>query len=225
MFQRLRTLLPLGIAIGLLAFGWLEVSLNFSFHWVTAGDLGNGLSLPRSLHLVPPAAFVSWAMFFAAGGDAAATLKVAVSSTVGAVAGLLLMVISPALARLPDFWSIALAGGVLAFVVVVAGCAGDWYFIPGTFGGFATIVFWWIATGMDGWAKGGGGVGNSVEALGKPATAGFGAFGGVLSTPMAGVFVSCLVTLLCGALLGLASTKLAAALAAVGQLSRSTYSR
>lgn len=215
MSQRLKSLLPLSGAIGLLAFAWLEISLNFSFHWVTAGALGNGLSLPTSFHLVPPAAFVSWAMVFAAGADAAATRKVAIASTVGAFAGLLLMWIAPALAGLPDFWSIAVTAGALAFVVVAAGCLGDWYFIPGTFGGFATIVFWWIATGMDGWATNGGGVGNSVSALGSPATAGTGAFGGVLSTPVLGVFASCVVTLLCGALLGLMSTKLAGLLAAL----------
>lgn len=217
MSQRLKSLLPLSGAIGILAFAWLEISLNFTFHWVTAGDLGNGLSLPGNFHLVPPAAFVSWAMVFAAGADVAATKRVIAASTIGAVAGLLLMWTAPALAGLPDFWSIALAAGVLAFVVVAAGCVGDWYFIPGTFGGFATIVFWWIATGMDGWVTDGGGVDNSVAALGERGTAGAGAFGGVLSTPVLGVFASCEVTLLCGALLGLTSTKLAALLSAVAQ--------
>lgn len=209
MTQRLRALLPLSGAVGLLAFLWLEVSLNFSFHWFSDGDLGIGLALPNNFHLIPPAAFVSWAMFFAAGADRGAAAKVAVASAIGAVSGLLLMWIAPALADLPDFWGIALAAGVLALLVTAAGCIGDWYLIPGAFGGFATIVFWWIATGLDGWAEAGGGVGNSVAALAKPQTAGSGAFGGVLSTPVEWVFVSCLASLLCGVLLGLASVRLA----------------
>ncbi len=74
----------------------------------------------------------------------------------------------------------------LAAVLVLLAGLGDWYFIPATFGAFASVVFWWLATGLDGWAEKGGGVGNSVKALGDPATAGAGAFGGVLSTPMSG---------------------------------------
>lgn len=204
MTLRLKALLPLSAAVGLLAFLWLEVSLNFGFHWFSDGDLGIGLSLPSSFHLVPPAAFVSWAMFFAAGADRTAALKVAVASTVGAAGGLALMWIAPMLADLPDFWGIAATAGVLAFVVTAAGCAEDAYFIPAAFGGFATIVFWWIATGMDGWAEGGGGKGG-IGGLADPATAGSGAFGGVLSTPAAWVFASCLASLLCGVLLGLLS--------------------
>lgn len=222
MTQRLKALLPLSLAVGLLAFIWLEVSLNFSFHWFSDGDLGIGLALPNNFHFVPPAAFVSWAMFFAAGADRAAAAKVAVASTVGAASGLLLMWIAPALAGLPDFWGIAVAAGVLALLVTAAGCAGDWYFIPATFGGFATIVFWWIATGLDGWAEGGGGVGNSVAALGKPETAGSGAFGGVLSTPVEWVFASCLASLLCGVVLGLASAKLASLVVATDAAATAT---
>jgi hypothetical protein len=209
MTLRLKALLPLSAAVGLLAFLWLEVSLNFGFHWFSDGDLGVGLSLPSSFHLVPPAAFVSWAMFFAAGGDRGAALKVAVASAVGAGGGLALMWIAPALADLPDFWGIAATAGVLALVVTAAGCAEDVYFIPAAFGGFATIVFWWIATGLDGWAEGGGGTGG-VGGLARPETAGSGAFAGVLSTPVVWVFASCLVSLLCGVLLGLLSARTAA---------------
>ena len=93
------------------------------------------------------------------------------------------MVLAPQIADLPDFWGIALVVAVAAFVVVVASALGDWYYVPGIFGAFAATIFWWIATGLDNWAPFGGGVGNSVAALGKPATAGAGAFGGVLSTP------------------------------------------
>jgi hypothetical protein len=73
-------------------------------------------------------------------------------------------------------------------------------------------VFWWIATGLDGWADHGGGVGNSVQALAKPATAGAGAFGGVISTPYGWVVFNTFVTLLVGCLLGLVSTRLAGVL-------------
>jgi hypothetical protein len=91
---------------------------------------------------------------------------------------------------------------------VLLAALGDWYFIPATFGAFASVVFWWLATGLDGWADKGGGVGNSVQALAAPETAGAGAFGGVLSTPYAWVFVNVLVTLTIGVLLGAASARL-----------------
>ena len=122
------------------------------------------------------------------------------------------MVGSGPLAGLPDFWSIAAISAALAFVVVVASAAGSWYFTPGVFGGFGAVVFWWIATGLDGWATNGGGVRNSVEGLADPATAGSGAFGGVISTPTGWVFASVAVSLLCGSLLGYASVALSGVL-------------
>jgi hypothetical protein len=70
-------------------------------------------------------------------------------------------------------------------------------------------MFWWIATGLDGWAPGGGGTDNTVAALRSPETAGSGAFHGVLSAPLEWVFISSAVSLLVGPLLGLASVKLA----------------
>ncbi|MFA5901558.1 MAG: DUF1097 family protein, partial [Hyphomicrobium sp.] len=100
MLQRIRGALPLSLAIALLAFAWVEVSLNFTFHWVTSGDLGVGLELPSNLQLITPAAFIAWAVFFAAGADSAAFAKTVVSSIVGATAALLLMLISPKLAEL-----------------------------------------------------------------------------------------------------------------------------
>jgi hypothetical protein len=212
MAERMKGLLPLAAAVGILAFVWTWVALNFSFHWITDGDLGNGLDLPSNFQLMVPAAFVSWAMYFAAGGDGAAARKVVVANVFGAVAALVVMWLSPAIADLPDFWGIALGVGVLAAVLVAFGGLGDWFFIPGTFGAFASVFFWWIATGLDNWAPGGGGVGNTVKALGHPATAGAGAFGGVISTPYGWVFVSVLVTLTLGVGLGMLSTRLAALL-------------
>ncbi|MEA2135007.1 MAG: hypothetical protein QOC68_2916 [Solirubrobacteraceae bacterium] len=210
MAVRMKGLLPLAVAIAILAFIYVEVALNFTFHWATDGDLGNGLALPKNFHLVAPAAFVAWGMFFAAGGDNAALTKVGLGNVFGAVAALIMIILASATAGLPDFWGISLWVAVMAMVLVLLGALGDWYFIPATFAAFASVVFWWIATGLDGWADKGGGVGNSVKALGSPATAGAGAFGGVISTPYGWVFVNVLVTLTIGALLGLASAKLSA---------------
>jgi hypothetical protein len=128
----MKGLLPLATAVAVVAFVYVEFALNFTFHWVTDGDLGNGLSLPASFHLV------------------------------------------------------------------VLGGLGEWFSIPMTFAAFASCVFWWIATGLDGWADHGGGIGNSVQALAKPATAGTGAFGGVISTPYGWVALNVFVTLLIG---------------------------
>ncbi len=212
----MKGLVPLALAIAVLAFLYVEFALNFTFHWVTDGDLGNGLDLPKNFHLVVPAAFVAWGMFFAAGGDNAAFTKVAVSNVFGAVAALIIIILASATAGLPDFWGISLWVALMAMVLVLLGALGDWYFIPATFGAFASVVFWWLATGLDGWADKGGGVGNSLKALGAPATAGAGAFGGVLSTPYGWVFVNVLVTLTIGALLGIGSSKLSAAVGPKG---------
>jgi hypothetical protein len=180
---------------------------------VTDGDLGNGLELPANFYLVVPAAFVAWGMFFAAGGDNAAFAKVGIANVFGCAAALIMIILANATADLPDFWGISLWVGVMAGVLVALAALGDWYYIPATFGAFASVVFWWLATGLDGWAKDGGGVGNSVKALGDPATAGLGAFAGVLSTPYIWVSINILVTLTIGVALGLASAKIAAAIA------------
>jgi hypothetical protein len=211
MAVRLKGFLPLALVIGVLAFLWCEFALNFTFHWVTDGDLGNGLDLPKNFHLVVPAAFVAWGMFFAAGGDNFALVKVGVANVFGAVAALVMIILANATADLPDFWGISLWVGVTAGLLVALAALGDWYYIPATFGAFASVVFWWLATGADGWADKGGGVGNSVKALGDPTTAGAGAFGGVLSTPYGWVFVNILVSLTFGVVLGFASQKITAA--------------
>jgi hypothetical protein len=201
MLDKLKRTLPLALAFGVLTFVWIEVSMNFTFHWFDNGNLGNGLGLPPNLHLVAPAAFISWALVFAAGGDAAAATKVGVGSLIGAVAGLVLMAFAPKTAELPDFWGLALWAGVLAFGAVALSVF-DWYYAPAALASWAGVVFWWIATGLDGWAAHGGGVGSGLESLGKPETAGTGAFGGVLSTPYEWVFASTLISLLAGCLLG-----------------------
>ena len=168
-----------------------------------------GLALPSNFHLVTAAAFVSWAMYFAAGGDQNAAVKVFISSVVGAVSGLILMVLGPKVADLPDFWGIAIIATIGAFAVVLGGALGDWCYTPAVFGGLASVFFWWVATGLDGWVAGGGGKGNIPQALADPATAGAGAFGGALSTPVEWVFISVAASLVCGVVLGLVSTLIA----------------
>ncbi len=213
MISRAKAAAPLALVIAVLAFVWVEFSLNFTFHWVTDGDLGIGLSLPSSFHLIVPAAFVSWGLFFAAGADMAALTKVLAASVIGSVGALVVMALAPKIADLPDFWGISLVVAVVAFLLVLLSVIGDWYYVPGIFGAFASTIFWWIATGLDNWAPSGGGVGNSVKALGDPATAGAGAFGGVLSTPFGWVWVDTLASLLIGCALGFVSVKLAGILA------------
>lgn len=215
MGQRIRAAMPLAVAVAILTYAWLEVSLNFSFHWVTSGDLGIGISLPGNFHLVTAAAFVSWGIFFAAGADLGAGARVVGSSVIGALSGLLLMWIAPAVADLPDFWGIAIVGAIGAFAVVISSAFGDWYYTPAVFGGLASVFFWWVATGLDGWVEGGGGRGNSPAALADPTTAGSGAFGGALSTSIGWVFASTTASLVCGVVLGLVSVQLANAVARV----------
>jgi len=210
MTERLKSALPLALVIGVLAFAWTDFALNFTFHWLTDGDLGNGLSLPSNFHLVVPAAFVAWGFFFAAGADTGAFVRVVAASVTGGLAALGAMAGASATAPLPDFWGIALWVGIFAIVLVVLSAAGTWHYVPATFGAFASVFFWWTATGLDYWAADGGGVGNSVAALADPATAGAGAFGGVISTPFVFVWLNITVSLLCGCVLGILSVKLTA---------------
>jgi hypothetical protein len=212
MAERMKGLLPLAIAVAVVAFVYVELALNFTFHWATDGDLGNGLSLPKNFHFAAPAAFVAWALFFVLGGDGAAARRVSIGSVFGCAGALAMMVFVASTKGLPDFWTISLGVAVLAGVLVVLGGLGEWFVIPVTFATFASCLFWWIATGLDGWADKGGGVGNSIQALGKPATAGAGAFGGVISTPYGWVAVNVFVTLMVGVLCGLASARLAGVL-------------
>lgn len=210
MTGRIKSAMPLALVIGVLALVWTDVALNFTFHWVTDGDLGNGLSLPSNFHLVVPAAFVSWGFFFAAGADKAAFVKVVIASVVGGLAALGAMLGASATAPLPDFWGIALFVGIFAVVLVLMSALGDWHYVPATFGAFASVFFWWTATGLDYWAPDGGGIGNSLNSLADPATAGAGAFGGVISTPVEFVWINITISLLCGCVLGLLSVRLTA---------------
>jgi len=212
MSARAKAIAPLAIVIGILSFLWTELSLNFTFHWVTVQDGANGaLGIPEKFHLILPVAFISWGLFFAAGGDNAAFGKIFIACVFGSVAALITMPLAFKTADAPDFWGISLWVGIFAFILVLILIAGDWYYVAGTFPAFAAVFLWWIATGLDGWVPNGGGTENTVKSLGDPATAGIGAGGGLLSTPWPWVFVSVLATLLCGVVLGLASAKITAA--------------
>ncbi len=229
MGPRAKAIFPLALVIGVLSFLWTEFSLNFTFHWVTNGALDptgqlTTLELPKHFHLILPTAFIAWGMFFAAGGDNAAFGKIVTACIFGTVAAFLTMGLAFKTATQPDFWGIALWVGVFAFILVMVLVLGDWYYVAGTFPAFASVFLWWIATGLDGWWPNGGGVNNDLTSVGasfskgilsgdpEAARAGTGAFGGVLSTPWGMVFVNSLVTLICGAILGILSGKLAAAL-------------
>ena len=68
MATRLKAALPLTLSIGLLAFLASEVALNFTFHWVTVenGVFGE-YGLPQNVHLILPALFVAWGLYFLLG--------------------------------------------------------------------------------------------------------------------------------------------------------------
>ena len=212
MIAKMKGVLPLAVSIAVLSYAYVEFVLNFTFHWVTNGDLGIGLSLPSNFHLVVPAGFVTWGIFFMLGADSAAAVKTLIAAIAGSLGALFVMVLAPKIADLPDFYGIAITVGVASLILVLAIPLSEKYNVAATFPTFASVIFWWIATGLDGWAKNGGGVGNSVAALGKPETAGTGAFGGVISTPYVMVFVNVLTTMVIGIIFGLVSTKLSALL-------------
>ena len=152
MSARAKAIAPLALVIGILSFLWTELSLNFTFHWVTVQDelLGPGqFGLPENFHLILPTAFISWGLFFAAGGDNAAFGKVFLACVFGSVAALITMPLAFKTADAPDFWGIALWVGIFAFILVMILVAGDWYYVAGTFPAFASVFLWWIATGLD----------------------------------------------------------------------------
>lgn len=196
MGARAQAILPLALVVGVLSFLWTEFSLNFSFQWVTDAEL-----VPADFHLILPTAFISWGMFFMAGGDNAAFGKVLVACIFGTVAALVTMPLAFTTAAAPKFWGIALWVGIFAFILVAILIAGDWYYVAGTFPAFAATFLWWIATGLDGWLPNGG-----------AAEGGTGAVAGALSTSWQWVWLNTLVTLACGCILGIVSAKVAAAI-------------
>jgi hypothetical protein len=211
MNARAKAITPLAIVIGLLSFGWTEVALNFQFHWVTTDQIpGAGLAIPSRFQLIVWIGFIAWGIYFAAGGDDAAFGKTIVSSLFGSLGFLAVAAIAPKIAKEPDFWAISLIVGICAFILVMILILGDWYYVAGTFPIFGAIFGLWVSTGIDNWWANGGGTSSGIGRLAKPATAGTGAFGGVLSTPWQWVWFDGLISAWCGVVLGLASAKLAA---------------
>ena len=212
MGARAKAIFPLALVIGVLSYLWTEISLNFTFHWVTVSgtDLPGAVGVPQNFHLILPTAFIAWGLFFAAGGDNAAFGKIFLASLFGSVAALVTIPLAYKSAVFPDFWGIALWVGVFAFILVMILIAGDWYYVAGTFPAFAAVFLWWVATGMDGWAPAGADV--DLDGAGAGTATGLGAFGGLVSTPWAWVWFDTFVTLVCGIILGLISGKLAALL-------------
>src|ERR1700753_4155607 len=103
MSEKLKATAPLALSIAVLSFLYVEFSANFTFHWVTSGNLGNGLHLPSNFHLVIPAAFVSWGMFFANGADNASLRSTALNCVLGSVAALILFLFVDIVKGVADF--------------------------------------------------------------------------------------------------------------------------
>jgi hypothetical protein len=212
MSTKLKLTLPLALTIAVLAFLYVEFAANFSFHWVTNGSLGNGLDMPAKFHLIIPAAFLTWGMFFVLGANNDAAKLVAINTLIGCGAALLLFFMTHEIKQAPDFWGISLSVGILAFVIVMLSAVTDYLNVPTVFVTFGGTVFWWLATGADGWVAGSpthtpAGV---AAALKAGTTAGSGAFSGVLSTPYGFVALNIAVTMLVGVVFGMASARIAA---------------
>lgn len=215
MSAKLKATLPLATSIAVLSFLYVEFTANFTFHWVTEGTLtaggkSIGLDLPSNFHLAIPAGFIAWGLFFALGANNAALREVAANCFFGCLAALILFIFVDIVKGLPDFWAISLGVAILAFIIVLLSGAVTLINVPVIFASFAACVLWWIATGLDGWAA--GATSNTLAALAKPATAGSGAFAGVLSTPYGFVALDIFVTLMVGLVFGAVSVRLAAVL-------------
>jgi hypothetical protein len=212
MSTKLKLTAPLAITIAVIAFLYVEFAANFSFHWVTDGSLGNGLDMPAKFHLIIPAAFLTWGMFFVLGANNDAVKLVAINTLIGCGAALVFFIMVHAIKKAPDFWGIALSVGILAFVLTMASALSDLVNVPTIFVTFGGTVMWWLATGADGWVPGSpthnpAGV---VAALKAGTTAGQGAFGGVLSTPYGFVALNVAATMFIGLFCGFASARIAA---------------
>jgi hypothetical protein len=226
MATRLKAALPLTVSIGVLAFLASELALNFTFHWVTVQDGVFGkYGLPQSIHLVLPALFVSWGLFFLLGADNAALGKTVIAAATGSIFAGLAMWIAPMLAESPDFWGLGLMIGVTAAGLIVLSAVDERFAPAPAFACYASVFFWWIATGLDNFVPGGKGP-HTVDAVtaaitDKPLAAGTGAFGGLLSMSWTAVVISIFFSLVVGTLFGALSVRLAGALGKVGAKSSS----
>ena len=223
MSTRLKAIAPLAASIGVLAFVATWLALNFTFHWVTVQDGVFGkYGLPQNIHLALPAIFVGWGVYFLTGADGAALGKTVIAALTGSIGAALAMWIGPMLADSPDFWGLGVMIGLTAAgLVVLSTVVEDDRFAPApAFCCYASVFFWWIATGLDNFVPGGKGPHTAAAVISaitdKPLAAGTGAFGGLLSMSWQWVAVSTFVSLAVGAVFGLASVKLAGVFGRIG---------
>lgn len=134
--------------------------------------------------------------------------KAVVPCLVGALAALVVMGLGSGTADSPDFWGLALWTGIsAAMLVLLSTTRSDDLLAPApAFLSFASVLFWWFATGLDRYVPGGEGPG-TAEAVGAavtdtPLAAGTGPFGGLLSMPWTWVVVSTFVSLAVGVVMG-----------------------
>jgi hypothetical protein len=218
MSTRLKQVAPLAFSVALIAFIWSELTLNFNLHWFTVADGVFGkFGLPQHFQFVLPASFVTWGLYFMLGRDRAALRTTLIASTTGAIGAVVIMTLGPAVAGLPSFWGVALAIAIVGGGLVVLSSATESGALAAApaFICAAAVLFWWFVTGLDNYVPGGSGP-HTLAALGlaltrHPLAAGTGALGGLLSTPWQWVALSTWVSLLCGPLLGLISSRLASA--------------
>ena len=216
MATRLKAVLPLTVSIGVLAFLASEVALNFTFHWVTVQNRVFGeYGLPQNIHLVLPALFVTWGLYFMLGANGAALGKTLIAAATGTIGAGIAMVVGPMFAESPDFWGLALWIGITAAgLIVLSTVVADDRFAPApAFCCYASVFFWWIATGLDNFVPDGKGPHTAAAVTSAitdtPLAAGTGAFGGLLSMSWGAVAVSIFISLVFGAVLGFLSVKLA----------------
>jgi hypothetical protein len=218
MSHRLKQAVPLAASVGLVAFVWSELTLNFNLHWFTVADGVFGkFGLPEKFQLVLPATFVTWGLYYVLGADRAAFRKTLIAASTGTIGAIVIMTLGPALAGLPSLWGIALAIAIVGGGLVILSAItedGSLAAAP-AFVCAASVLFWWFATGLDNYVPGAAGP-HTVAGLGlalttHPLAAGTGALGGLLSTPWPFVALSVWVSLLFGPLLGALSRLLAAA--------------
>src|SRR5262245_47709128 len=113
MATRLKSVLPLTISIGVLAYVATWLALNFTFHWVTVQDGVFGkYGLPENIQLVLPAIFAAWGLFFLLGATNAALGKTVIAALTGTIFATMTMAIGPKLADSPDFWGLSLMIGL-----------------------------------------------------------------------------------------------------------------
>jgi hypothetical protein len=217
MSTRMKMVLPLAVSIGVVAFVWSELTLNFNLHWFTVADGVFGkFGLPERFQLVLPATFVTWGLYYVLGANRVALRKTMLAATTGTVGAIVIMTLGPALAGLPSLWGISLAIGIVGggLVLLSSLSANDYLPAAPAFACAASVLFWWFATGLDNYVPGAAGP-HTAAALGlalttHPLAAGTGALGGLFSTPWPWVALSVWVSMLCGPVLGAVSRALAA---------------